>query len=442
MLLPPQELIALGGIIKKIEGTTLSLIDCMAESLSTQETINTIKRISPNVIIAIHGFECFEEDMNELAHIKKTLPSAKIVLFGHYASLFPREILKQTAVDFVILGEPDLIVHNLMTTLVQHGNLLGVAGIAYRKGEDIIVQTGDDRIIHPETLPSPAYELLQHDKYYEPFMKGPFGLIQSARGCPYKCNYCVRSFGKRLTYRTAEQIIDEIVFLKKQFGINSLRFIDDTFTVHTRRVIEICKKMIELNLHIEWSCLSRVDTLKEEMIPWMKKAGCRRIDFGIESGSKKVLEYFDKSIDLDNALNILRFCKKNGIETLAFFIVGAPVEGWNDFEQSVEFAIKADFNYIIVGELKPYPGTLLFQKLQNEINFSILPYKNEWKDEAHKELNRKKERIFYRRFYFRKKYIMNNLIKALRNPVECIINACKLFSYIIVSPHKTRQDFV
>ena len=442
ILLPPQELIALGGIMRSFDQCKTFLIDSIASQLNTKATIDKLVSLKPDIIVAIHGFECFEEDMNVLEEIKQTLPQSKIILFGHYASIFPEEILRKTSIDIIILGEPDNIFENLIAALLEHRDLAGVSGIAYKERGNTVVQKGDERITHPELLPMPAYELLNAEEYFEPFLKPPFGLIQSARGCPYSCNYCVRSFGKRLTYRTTDQIIEEIIFMKEKFGIHSLRFIDDTFTVHTKRVIEICQKLIDLKIKIEWTCLSRIDTLRTEMIPWMKKAGCKRIYFGVESGSPKVLHYLNKDTDLDQAITTLHTCKKYGIETLGFFLVGTPGEEQEDFNASVNFAIEADFDYIIAGELIPYPGTELYEKFKDQVDFSLFPYKNEWKDKTIKVKNSEKEKEFYRRFYYRKKYIVKNVQKMIEHPWEYIDNFRKLSNFMMTSQNSKRQDYI
>ena len=441
ILLPPQELLALAGIAKSVSGVQAFLIDAIADGLTLSETQQQIGSIGPDLIIAIHGFECFEDDINALNNIKEASPKAPLVLFGHYASLFHTEILQKALVDIVIIGEPDLIFKNLLEVITSNGLLSDVGGIGYKIGDEIFSQPSDMRIPHPENLPMPAYELLHADKYFEPFLKPPFGLIQSARGCPYNCNYCVRSFGKRLTYRTTEQIIEEIQFLKSTHGIKSFRFIDDTFTVHTNRVIEICKKMIDQKINLEWSCLSRVDTLKDEMIDWMRKAGCIRIDFGIESGSERVLESLDKKVDLKKALDTLHKCKSAGIETLAFFIVGAPAEQEEDFRKSVEFAKQANFDYVIVSELIPYPGTKMFDDVSAEVDFQLFPYKNQWSDPAIRSRNKQREKDFYKLFYYRPSYLLQRLVKFSQNPIAYLSNFYMLTKFIIGDKKNKRSDY-
>lgn len=441
MLFPPQELVALGGILKTIDGCDYRLVDCMADEIDSEQLAEVIENYKPDNIVTIQGFECFEEDMYEIQLIKDKFPDLRVILFGHYATIFFDEILNKTPVDIVMLGEPDLIFKDVIKALLHKQPLIDIEGIAYKENGTVIHNPGQNRIKHPEELPMPAYELLHAEKYFEPFMPRPLGLIQSARGCPYSCNYCVRSFGKKLTYRTPDQIIEEIHYLKRTLGIKSLRFIDDTFTVHTKRVMEICEKMIAQHMDIKWTCLSRLDTLKEELIPLMKQAGCERIYFGVESGSPKVLKYLNKELDLDKAVDLIKICRKHGIETLGWFIVGAPNEDEEAFEESVRFAIAANFDYISVSELTIYPGTALYEQLKNDIDFSLLPYTNQWKDKAKAEINKKREREFYRRFYFRGAYAISTSKRVLKHPLEYLKNVVKLAAFLSNPPKQQRADY-
>ncbi len=442
-LLPPQELMSLAAIAKRWKNAKAIILDAIAEEIDLSETIKRIDAFKPDLIVTISSFECFEEDLDTYQSIMNAAPHARAVLFGYYATHFYKEILDKYSFDFIILGEPDLIFSDLYDALMKTRDLSDVEGIAYKLKGQLIVQPGEERVARPEDLPMPAYELISPLKYFEPFMPAPLGLIQTARGCPYSCNYCVKSYGKKLTYRTPAQILEEIIYLKKEYGIKSLRFIDDTFTVHNKRVIELCQLMIAQKPDIEWTCLSRTDTLKRDTIAWMKKAGCKRIYFGVESGSAEVLKHYDKEINVAQSYETLAECKKQGIETSGLFMVGAPFETENDFNLSVNFAIQADFDYIVVGALIPYPGTVLFDSLKEEINFSALPYKNEWKNPELKKIAEFREKEFYRLFYLRPRYVTKSAGKALRKPVEFVKNSLKLAGYIYGSSAlEKRTDFI
>lgn len=441
-LLPPIELLALGSIPKQWANDEVALYDAIAKDASIEETNAYIATYQPDIIISITGFETIDHDLEKVRSIKEHFPGVKYMLFGHYATQFANEILEKVPVDVIIKGEPDLIFTQIYSQLKTGEALDDVKGIAYRNSNGEIVNSpGDLRLPDPSALPMPAYELMDKDAYFEPFLPKPFGMIQSARGCPYQCNYCVKSFGTKLTTRTPEQILEEIKELQRLHGIRSLRFIDDTFTAIPARVIAICKLMIEEGIDIQWTCLSRADTLNEEMLEWMKKAGCRRIDIGMESGSQRILDFYNKRVIVEEALENIKLCKKVGIETLGWFIVGMPEETREDFELTVKFAQKSALTFAIVSELIPYPGTPLFPMLKDQIDFSLIPYKNDYKDPELNKRYHKWEKEFFFRFYFRPTYIFRTVGLAMKRPVETISSAVKLAWYIIFPQKASRKDF-
>lgn len=442
-LLPPQELIALGGIANQFYNIETKLLDSIAENKNINDTIKFVKEFNPDIIISIQGFECFNEDINVLNKIKISYNNCKLILFGHYATIFAKEILNNSKIDLIIHGEPDLVLNDLLESILKNNNYEDVNGISYLKDNKYVYNKGELRIKNTKTLPIPSYELLKKDKYFEPFLQAPFGLIQSARGCPYTCNYCVRSFGQKLSYRSPEQIIVEIKILKDKFKIKSLRFIDDTFTASKKRVLEICNLIIENNLEINWTCLSRVDTIDEEMIILMKKSGCKRIYFGIESANMENLKFLNKEINVIRAKEIILFCRKQKIETFGFFIVGIPFETNNSIYESIQFAINSKLDYISVSQLMLYPGTELYNKYSHLIDFSLFPYYNKWKDKSIDKNNLKNEKIFYKKFYFRIGFILNTISLFIRNPIEYIFNSLNLVKYMILNSNNNtdRNDY-
>jgi len=255
-------------------------------------------------------------------------------------------------------------------------------------------------------------------------------MIQTARGCPYQCNYCVKSFGTKLTALEPERIIRDIKFLIEQFDIKSLRFIDDTFTAIPKRVIDLCKLIIENNIKVQWSCLSRVDTINEEMVKWMKKAGCKRIGFGVESGSQRILDLYNKGVDIEKSIDNVLLCKKYGIECAAFFLFGYPGETEEDLQKSIDYAIRAKLNFIAFDQLIPYPGTPLFGQLRDKVDFSLFPYKSEFIDNNIDDKYPEWRTRFFKQFYFRSSYFIQNFPLLIKNSGEYLGVAKKVVAHM------------
>ncbi len=398
-LFPPHDLIALAGITKQA-GFDCSFTDAVAEKLSIIDVINEISEKNPDIIISILSFELYDQDVDLVKQIKSKYPNIVYGLFGHYPTHFPKETLQYSLADFIMLGEPDHIFENFLKKYSDTSLPYEIEGTVVRTKENEIVSNAEDRRVpNPNLLPMPAYELAKQKYYKEPFLPHPIGLIQTARGCPYKCNYCVHSFGTKLTVLSPENVIEHILYLKRVHNIQALRFIDDTFTAIPSRVIKICKLMIENNIDLKWTCLSRADTLNEEMLFWLKKAGCIRLNIGMESGSQKVLDILDKGMEIQLAEFNLNLVRKIGIQMMGFFLTGVPGETTEDINASIEFA-KKHFDYIAVDTLKIYPGTPLFEKFSSEISFSLMPYQNNFKDEKFQKLADDRRSEFYRKFYF------------------------------------------
>ena len=443
-LYPPTELICLAAIARDWHKHEVCLIDAIAESLTTEVTIQRIQKFKPDMVLCLTGFECFEEDLNVIREFKKTMPQLEFVVFGHYPTEFPKVVIEESGADFVLLGEPDLTFDALLSFKAGEKLLSEIGSLAYRNEDGEAVVSGkSSRIPDPNELPMPAYDLLKNQYYSEPFLARPFGLIQTARGCPYKCNYCVRSFGVKLTALTPERIMEHIHFLIQHHGIRSLRFIDDTFTATPARVVRLCKLMIEANLNLEWSCLSRADTLNREMLQWMKKAGCIRLYFGIESGSQRMLDIYDKGINANLALQNLKYCRDLGLDTVGFFMVGHPEESTQDIRESVRFAHNAGLSFIAVSGLMFYPGTAMFEKNKHLLEFNIYPYSNRFSDPRMEDRKYRLEKEFYRRFYLSPRFMASHAIRLLKTrPGDFFRNVRSYLEYALKPSNSKRKDLI
>ncbi len=439
-LFPPQELMGLASIVLKWKKEEAILLDAIAEKLNINQVIAKIKEFNADILVTISGFECFEEDMRNINEIKKNIPSLKVICFGHYPTIFPEEILSKVNIDFIILGEPDLIFSDLYDHLKENRSYKSLKGIAYRHKGKAIVNKPAGRILDLDKLPLPAHSLLNIDLYQEPFLGKPFSAITSSRGCPFNCNYCVKTYGIRIAFRSAESVLREIKLLVSK-NIRNIRFMDDTFLVNKKRVIDICKLILENKIKIKWACLSRIDTLDEEALRWMKKAGCKRVYLGIESGSQKILDYYCKGYKVSDIIPKIMLVRKAKIESTGWFIVGSSVESREDFEKSIRLAKRSALDYIVVSKLIPYPGTPLFEKLKDDIEFSLLPYKNEFKDRSLEKKYKLWEKEFYRRFYLNPKNLLRMVVLLIFHPKQ-VISGLHIFLSYILSPikGKSRED--
>ncbi len=372
----------------------VKVVDANAERMGWTEFTHLLDRYQPRYYMTQMTAPTLENDMYGcfLAHAR----GAKTIAFGTHVTPIPREsMLPYPALDFILVGEPDLAIRDLLDhldnkfdqrspeivrifeksdpqyrpSLNEDGsvNMYGIKGLAWRKGEEIIINFPRPFIADLDDLPIPMHELLPLQKYRMPLIKGPFTFIVTSRGCPAGCTYCIKhvsyQFSARL--RSTDLIIEEMWKLKK-LGINNIHMYADLFTVNRDQVVELCKRMISEKINIKWTSNSRVDYVDEQMLQLMGKAGNRLISWGIESGNEQILKHAHKGAYPDKAERALRWAKQAGIMNWGYFIIGLPGETEATIRQTIDFAKKLPLDIALFHVAAPYPGTpFFFEVVQN-----------------------------------------------------------------------------
>ncbi len=418
-LLPPHDLVQLATYVREINHVNVHIVDAIASGYSLQKVLTLVKELSPDMIVSLAGVETFGEDMACLDHIKETFPEITHAVFGYYPSVFPEETLRKSKMDLVLRCEPEESLSHYLTALARGAGVDAVSGLAGWSEAGLLFSNQEQRIADLDRIPFPDYGLVDAGKYEEAFFGGPCGAILSARGCPFSCNYCTSTYGKRLVVKSPETVVSEMAHLKSG-GIRFIRFLDDTFTCDRRRVIDICKRILDTRLQVSWSCLSRVDTLEGEMLEWMARAGCKRVLVGVESYSQKVLDYLNKRVDAHTINNQLFLIKQAGIESFGFFMVGAPVEGEEEFRETLQGMLAAPLDFITVNSMVPYAGTPFFRQVEKEIYFNLLPFRCEYKDANVPKTMQERRRHLYIRFYMRPGILMRHFYAIVAHPLRAL----------------------
>jgi radical SAM superfamily enzyme YgiQ (UPF0313 family) len=306
--------------------------------------------------------------------------------------------------------------------LLSGKNPTEIKGIGYKDDGKIIINPPRDIIPDIDVFPFPAYDLLPMDKYYPASggykRKPSLGMITS-RGCPGRCTFCKGNvLGERIRFRSAKKIIEEIIFLQKNFGIKDIAFYDDTFTTNKQNVKDFCDLILKNNLDLTWSCFSRVDTVDQDLLQIMKRAGCHQLMYGVESADKEILKNINKRITLEKVKDTIGATKKAGIDTRLAFMIGNPGETEETIKKTIKYAISLDPDLVSFNITTPYPGTEMFAWAEKN-NFLI--HKN-WEEydlsrpvmelptvSSKKVLEYYKKA--YRQFYLRPSYIFKRLLK-------------------------------
>lgn len=310
------------------------------------------------------------------SRVKQARPQTTTVLGGFHASALPKRVLCEfPSFDFVIVGEGEYTLLDLAAAIpviargrIQDSPLPQIAGLAWRDGENIMVNERRPLIDDLDTLPFPARDLVPVARYVpDPgnFYHLPSTGILYSRGCPYHCTFCSKSvFQNVIRYRRPETVIDEMRECGARWGIRDFRFEDEGPTLNIKRVRELCEAILGAGLRVTWHCYSRVDSVEEDDLRLMQRAGCYHVTYGIESGSPRTLERIDKRLSLEQARRIVATTKRLGLECKANFIIGFPWETREDLDQTIRFAFDISPDLATFNVFKPLPGSSLYEELE------------------------------------------------------------------------------
>ncbi|MFH1038930.1 MAG: radical SAM protein [PVC group bacterium] len=424
-ILTPIGLAYLASALREWTRADVDILDCLAEDLDLEPALCRIKEISPDVIFFVLGTPTLEFSRRWIRMLKESLPVLRVVAVGPHVTALPEKSLRAVPLDYVIRGEPEQAASHLIKALEEGRGINGIKGISYRAGDECRSNPDQPLLEDVDVFPFPARDLLPNEKYAAPFARQvPFGLIVTARGCPFQCVYCATRgyYGKTWRARSVESVISELKEMVNRYRIRDIGFWDDTFTIDRARVIAICRRIIKEGLNIEWICLSRVDTVDPEVLGWMKKAGCYQIQFGVESGSEEVLRALGKNTTVRQIKDAFRWSKETGIDPAAFFMLGNPGETDKNVEETIELALELPAGFASFNINTPYPGCELFEQMKKKLggDWTHFDAKHASYQTGFDEKSLEKYiREAYRRFYYRPKYIFK-LLRQIRSPGDLL----------------------
>ena len=333
---------------------------------------------------------------------------ARTMAFGTHVTPMVRETLEAfPALDFVLRGEPELTLRELIDTLEVergrwrvadsgdlvdaatdavpqlHGQMLtmwraadpgwrpawtqpeaalaAIKGLGWRRAGEITVNADRPFLRSLDDLPMPQHHLLPLDRYRMPMISGPYTFIVTSRGCPAGCTFCIKhvSYQNTVRLRAADKLVEEMRLLR-DLGVRHVHMYADLFTVQREQVLDLCRRLIEADLKLTWTCNSRVDYVDEEMLRLMGRAGCMLISWGLESGNEAILKRARKGYRLEQAHTALRWAHNAGIKNWGYFIIGLPGETVATIQETIAFAKALPLDIALFHVAAPHPGTPLF----------------------------------------------------------------------------------
>jgi len=292
---------------------------------------------------------------------KKVFPLVPVVMGSFHVSGLGHKVIEEKNIDFAVVGEGEKVFEDLVSAIESDGNFEKITGLILKKNGRIVTTPARKLISDLDSLTIPRRELIHNSSNY---ISEDMGLIMGSRGCPFACTYCAskKAWGRKVRFRSAENIIDEIVIVHEKFGTTQFAFEDDSFTANKKLVYDFCSNL-KKRLNINWSAITRINLLTEEMIDVMKDAGCNHIRVGIESGSDKILTDTKKGLTLDDMRRGAAILRKKKIYWSAYFMIGLPTETEEDVKKSIEFMKEIRPDYCTVSIFTPYPGTEIYYDL-------------------------------------------------------------------------------
>lgn len=366
----PPLTIAYAGAVAEQKGHEVTIFDAVALDWAPAHTLQRIVAARPEVVGILTATPSIADDMALADAVKTALPEAFVVLLGPHVSMFHREALASSRADAVIRGEPEYTLADVLTRLTAGARLDGVKGLTHRWRDEVLVETDREEIQDLDALPFPARHLLPVDVYQSAVVNlKPFTTILASRGCYYTCTYCPYPVGqgKKWRARSAENVVAEVEDVVTRYGVKEILFRDPLFTADRRRAVRIANMIRDLNLDVIWRCETRLDLIDEEIVAAFAAGGCRWINFGVESASDEVLDNVTrKRIPIEKMESVFDACRRWGVETMAFFILGLPGETKATAKQSLRLALRLKPDVVQFTAATPFPETSYYYHVRDE----------------------------------------------------------------------------
>jgi radical SAM superfamily enzyme YgiQ (UPF0313 family) len=358
---PPLTLATLAAIAER--RGAVRLVDGNVEDLTLAAVLRDIADHKSDLVVVNTGFPSIDDDMAVAKAVKEAMPAVRVLAFGVYFTLLKEESLRNYPfLDFGIVGEPEETFEELLGAIAEGRTDFGnVAGLVWHSPSGVAATGVRPLMADLDRLPMPDRSLLRNDRYRLPHNNRPFTLVQTGRGCPYECIYCIVNpyYGRKVRKHSVDYIIREIEECVYKHKIDQVLFWEEVFTLDRSFVLAVCNAIARKGLPIQWAATTRVTAVDAEVLADMKRAGCYLLGLGIESGSQAILDAAKKRQTPDDARRAVALCREAGILTMGHFIFGLPGETNETAEETMRFMLSLGLDYMQCYAAVPYPGTEL-----------------------------------------------------------------------------------
>jgi len=356
------------------QGYNVNIVDSQIE--------NVEKKLKTSILKSdVIGFTVMTDHVRDALKlsdlVKETDSDIPIVWGGIHPTLYPTQTIQDESIDYVVVGEGELTLLELMSHFEGKINLNNIKGLAYQENDNVKINPKRD-FIDLNTLSPPEWKLLKLEEYVQDFKIGGRSLgktlpIHSGRGCSYRCRFCLNLLDNRWRPLSAENILNEVKILTEKYKLEYINFTDDNFFSNRKRVEDFSKALISEKIDIKWQGCCRANYfnanhVNDYLMQLVKKSGCTTMAVGVESGSQRIIDMLNKEITLEQVLKAVKMCKKYDMYIFCSFMIGLPNEEKEDMLETLKLIKKIiTINpkaYIIGPQVyRPYPGCSLYNEV-------------------------------------------------------------------------------
>lgn len=361
---PPLGLAYLSAYLKE-KGESVELIDMQGSMMDSVELDKKLQNTDADLVGISSMTPTFPAAIKVARIVREKLPAAKIVFGGVHPTLDPEGCLSYQEVDYVIRGEGEEAIYGLVQALKGEGSFAEVPGLCYRDGKKLITK-GKAIVLDANSIPPADYSSFPVEQYikHNESLRGIRGIsMLISRGCPYDCTFCAvhETMGRKWRVKSPELLVDEIIALKQKHGIKGIWFKDSIFNVNKKWVEDFCNLILDKKVDIEFQINTRIDLVDEEQIKLLKRAGLTQIDFGVESGSDRILKILHKNIKVEEIKEKIAIAHQY-VKVFGFFMIGIPGETEADVLKTFQLAKDLKLDTSSWSIYSPLPGSTLYNE--------------------------------------------------------------------------------
>jgi anaerobic magnesium-protoporphyrin IX monomethyl ester cyclase len=439
IITPPLGLGYLSSYLKN-HGINTVMVDGLKEQLNSSRMMKRILDLEPDAV----AITCLTAFYKETVSLSRELKKHKIttIIGGPHPTFLPYQTLVESQADYVICGEGEIPLLDLIKNNFLNENIQGVYSLENLKNENQTIIKAQI-IENLDNLPFPDWEQMNpHDYPKAPHgavIKGfPVGVIVTSRGCPYECTFCAapKFCDRKIRFRTPENVVEEIKYLINNFKIKEIHFEDDNLTFDADNVKKLCRLLIEKKININWACPNgiRADNISPEIIQLMKDSGCYYFAYGIESANPQILKNIKKKESIETIEKAIETADRIWISTQGFFIFGLPGETETTIEENINFALRSKLSRAQFIILDVLPGSELWDTLKGKFipNWEKESYREpEWLPEGiTKEQLLAAQTKAFKKFYLRPKIFLRLLKLVNHRQIYYLIKRLKVYGLI------------